>query len=199
MPRRIALLLGKRPRPGTIVAEVVPLHDRAALHPRAGGAGAPTPSGVVRQTWAEVLADERARRVVVKAVLGPGRGHGVLTCPLPQEAPMDGPYLVQDLVDHDGTAGKLYVAGDWVEGLLKPSTLLRAHTTGGMPFDVDDPLAELARTAVAGLDLHLAGIDVALGPDGPVVVDVTAFPGYRGVHGAPEGVVQHLLAHLDRS
>lgn len=86
-----------------------------------------------------------------------------------------------------------------MQGLLKPSTLLQEDTTGGRPFDVDDPLAELARTAVAGLDLHLAGIDVVLGPDGPVVVDVNSFPGYRGVHGAPEGVVQHLLAHLDRS
>ncbi|WP_298749138.1 hypothetical protein [uncultured Serinicoccus sp.] len=30
--------------------------------------------------------------------------------------------------------------------------------------------------------------DVVLGPDGPVLVDVNAFPGYRGVPGAPQAL-----------
>ena len=33
-------------------------------------------------------------------------------------------------------------------------------------------------------------------PDGPVVIDVNAFPGYRGVEGAAAAVAEHLVDHL---
>lgn len=260
MQRRIAFLLGKKPRPGTIVGEVIDLlaasdvlcqvllpheeevrpgdtqdvdlvvhrglsgtdedllstlhamrtplcnpwsgsthlRDRAALHDALTRAGVPSPLGVVRTTWEEVLAEERRRRVVVKAVAGPGRGYGVLASPLPAEPPMDGPYLVEELIEHDGTDRKLYVAGAQVSGLLKPSTLTRGHTTAGTPFTVDAELDALARRTLQHLDLHLAGVDVVIGPEGPVVVDVNAFPGYRGVAGAAPAVAAHLVAHVDR-
>lgn len=262
MQRRIIFLLGKKPRPGTIVAQVLDLladhgrrpgiscqvllphehrvgvedaadsdlvvhrglsgpdedllstldtvgaalcnpwsgmrhlHDRAALHDALDAASVPSPRGVVRQTWAEVRAEEGRRRVVVKAVAGPGRGHGVLPSPLPPEAPLDGPYLVEELIKHDGSDRKLYVAGDRVSGLLKPSTLTHGHTTQGVPFEVHPELADLARRTLGHLGLHLAGVDVVIGPDGPVVVDVNAFPGYRGVEGAAAAVADHLLSHL---
>lgn len=109
---------------------------------------------------------------------------------------MDGPYLVEELIEHDGVDRKLYVAGSWVAGLLKPSTLTQEHTTDGDPFEVDPTLVDLARVATSRLDLHLAGVDVVLGPDGPAVVDVNAFPGYRGVDGAAPAVADHLLEHL---
>ena len=260
MQRRIALLVGKPPKPGTIVAEAVGLlenrgvncavllprkqeisvadvvaadlvvhrglseqeeplleelvgqgallcnpwrghthlSDRASEHRAIREAGLPSPPGVVRQTWAEVLTDGVVRRIVVKAVSGPGRGQGVLATPLPEEAPWEGPYLVEDYIEHDGVDRKLYVAGEWVAGLLKPSTLVHDHLTRGTPFEVDEPLADLARAAVARVDLHLAGVDVVIGPDGPAVVDINAFPGYRGVGGAPGAVADHLLDHLER-
>ncbi|QCP05544.1 hypothetical protein [Brevibacterium sp. CS2] len=138
----------------------------------------------MRESWAEVLADSRDRRVVVKAVHGGGRGRGVLSDPLPADPPMDGPYLVEDWIDHDRIDRKLYVAGGWVSGLLKPSTLDHEHTTGGEPFAVDNALAALARHAAAGLGMHLAGVDV-----------VNAFPGFRGVDGAAEAVAEHLVEH----
>ena len=174
---------------------VTNLHDRATTHRALRAAGMPAPRGDVRTTWAEVLENSRDRRVVVKAVHGAGRGRGVLPDPLPESAPMDGPYLVEDWIPHDGIDRKLYVAGDWVSGLLKASTLTHEHTTEGTPFTVDDTLAALARRATAGLDMHLAGVDVVLGPHGPVVVDVNAFPGYRDVAGAAAAVAAHLLDH----
>lgn len=82
-----------------------------------------------------------------------------------------------------------------MSGLLKPSTLDHEHTTDGEPFAVDDALADLTRHAAAGLGMHLAGVDVVIGPHGPVVVDVNAFPGYRGVEGAAEAVAEHLIEH----
>ena len=172
------------------------LRNRAAVHAAIRVAAVPSPDGVVRQTWAEVLADDAERRIVVKAIAGAGRGRGVLAGPLPAEPPMPGPYLVENRIDHDGTDRKLYLAGAWVRGLLKPSTLLHEHTTRGQPFDVDPDLAEMARRTATALRLHLTGVDVVLGSDGPVVVDVNAFPGFRGVEGAAEAVAEHLRSHL---
>lgn len=108
-----------------------------------------------------------------------------------------GPYLVEELIEHDGTDRKLYVAGSQVFGLLKPSTLTHGHTTEGTPFEVRPDLADLARRTLYHLDLHLAGVDLVIGPEGPVVVDVNNFPGYRGVAGAAVAVADHLLNHLD--
>jgi ribosomal protein S6--L-glutamate ligase len=35
------------------------------------------------------------------------------------------------------------------------------------------------------------------GPGGPVIVDVNAFPGFRGVPAALDLLFDHLLGHLD--
>ena len=39
-------------------------------------------------------------------------------------------------------------------------------------------------------------MDVLVTPDGPVVVDVNAFPGFKGVPGAGERLGIHLLTRL---
>ena len=170
--------------------------DRAELHRAIGRTGVPAPDGGVVATWTHVIAAAGDRRIVVKAVHGPGRGRSVLTHPLPSEAPFEGPYLVEDLIEHDGTDRKLYVAGDWVAGLLKPSTLIHEHITEGERFEVDQELAHLARSTTRRLGLHLAGVDVVIGQAGPAVVDVNVFPGYRDVAGAVAAVADHLLRHL---
>ncbi|MDO5535702.1 MAG: hypothetical protein Q4F65_13765, partial [Propionibacteriaceae bacterium] len=124
-----------------------------------------------------------------------GRGEGVLASVLPPHPVTEGPYVVEECIAHDGIDRKLYVAGAEVFGLLKPSTLLAEHTTSGEPFHPDDALRALALAATAAVGLHLAGVDVVIGPDGPVVVDVNPFPGYRGVAGAADAVAAHLAAH----
>ncbi len=282
-PSRVALLLGKPPRPGTIIAEVrdmleasgIPtstvlphkprqrvdtshpglagadlvLHrglseavhpllqelselgvtlcnpwagtrDRSALRDALAGAGIPTPAARRVTQWPEVLQLARGGPVVVKAT-GGGRGSGVVAgraAPpgleaadppwppgsamaatahqmLPDEPPAPGPYLVEQWIQHDGTDRKLYVAGDVVFGLLKPSTLIGEHTTEGHPFPVTPPLRDLALAAAAALDLHLAGVDVVEGPEGLWVVDVNPFPGFRSVEGAAVAITEHLVRH----
>lgn len=173
------------------------LRDRATTSQALLDAGLPAPSGTVLSTWSEVLEAATGRHVVVKAVHGPGRGRGVIHDPLPHEPPMPGPFLVENWIEHDGIDRKLYIAGHWVRGLLKPSTLTHEHTTSGTSFEVDPELAVLGRNAAAGVGVHLAGVDVVIGPDGPMVVDVNVFPGFRGVDGSAEAVADHLLDHAD--
>lgn len=260
MPPRLALLLGKPPAPGTLLAEVVTemtaagwdaevllpheqtldpdslleqdlvvhrglhtsltpllgaihdrgiplctpfaadelLRDRRAWHARLASAGLPVPPAVERADWASALETGRGGEIVVKALSGPGRGSQVLAGTadtLPADAPFPGPYLIEPRLPADDTDRKLYIAGTAVRGLLKPSTLTHPHVTAGTPFVPNEELTELALEVGHALGAHLFGVDVLATPDGPVVIDVNAFPGFRGVDGAPALVAAHLREH----
>ena len=62
---------------------------------------------------------------------------------LPHAAPFAGLYLVQPFVPNDGTDHKLYVIGDRMSSLLKPSPLLAGHLSSGAVFAVPDDLTRL--------------------------------------------------------
>lgn len=199
------------------------LRDRRLWRARLAAAGLPLPSAVEIGDWSGVLAaatpgsadastsisadastttgtstDTSTGEVVVKALSGPGRGAQVLAGTardLPAEAPFPGPYLVETRLPADDLDAKLYLAGGEVRGLLKPSTLVHHHVTSGTPFTPGPELVQLAREAGRVLDAHLAGVDVLRTPDGPVIVDVNAFPGFRGIEDAAALVAAHLREH----
>lgn len=158
------------------------------------------PPSVTVEAWAEVRQMAGTEHVVVKALAGPGRGATVVAgngATLPAEPPFPGPYLVEPRLATDGTDRKLYVAGDQVRGLLKPSTLEHPHTTSGTPFQPDAALTELALETARVVGGHLLGVDVIATPNGPVVVDVNGFPGFRGVKDAPALVATHIREHAE--
>ena len=64
--------------------------------------------------------------------------------------------------------------------------------------DVPPGLEDAARTAARACGLVCWGADFLLGADGPVLVDVNAFPGYRGVPEGPDWVADAVLAALGR-
>ena len=181
---------------GVAVVDPVPavrlLRRHQRLEERLARAGLPVPPSRPVPTWTGVLADaEEEERVVKRGRRGRGRGAEVLagrTRDLPAEPPFPGPYVTQPFVPNDGLDRKLYVVGDRVTGLLKPSPLGGGHVPTGVPFEVPALLEELALTAARTCRLDLAGVDVVIGPAGPVLVDVNAFPGYRGVPGAPQAL-----------
>lgn len=174
------------------------LLDRRRWSPLLHDADLPAPALTGFDTWAELLLAVDTE-VVVKAASGTGRGATVLSgdaASLPDDAPFEGPFLVEPLLRHDGTDRKLYVAGSSVRALRKPSTLAAGHVTAGDPFDPDEGLRDLALRVGDALGVHLYGVDVVLTDAGPVVVDVNAFPGFRGVDGADLLVADHVLTHL---
>ena len=204
---------------------VAVVDDRTRLLEVLRDAGVPVPAGTTTTRWSDVQeAVARAPRVVKAAADATGRAARVVVlrpADGPAPPPFPGPWLVQDLVAGDGVDRKLYVVGAHVRGLLKPTpldavapgpaparpaparpaALTRPAPTrpAPEPFDPDAGLVALARRVGEVLDLHLYGVDVLLGPTGPVVVDVNAVPGFRGVTGAPALVTEHLLtAHLGR-
>lgn len=167
--------------------------DRAALMAGLAAAGVPTPGWRVVEAWGEARRLHAEGGAVVKAADGRrGRGAGVVLpgAPIPAEPPFPGPYLVERFVPNDGWDRKLYVAGAWCRGLLKPWP--RDEAAPATPFPVDPALEALALAAGAALGLEIYGVDVVLGPDGPCVVDVNPFPSFGGVEGSAEAVACHL-------
>ena len=175
------------------------LRDRTAWRAALEDAGVPVPGATEVTGWDEVLGHAGRGAIVVKSLVGPGRGETVMpgtAATLPGEAPFEGPYIVEELLDFDGTDRKLYVVGDEVRGLLKRSTLEHTHSPAGEPFSPADELVELALRTRQALGAHLVGVDVVETPEGAVVVDVNSFPGYRGIADADRLVAEHLLAHV---
>ncbi|MBL1093493.1 MULTISPECIES: ATP-grasp domain-containing protein [Streptomyces] len=106
------------------------------------------------------------------------------------------PVVVQDFTANSGWDHKLWVVDGRLFAGLRRSELApdgRGPTRPLPPGELPAGWAELAlRTGgVFGLDVY--GVDVLLGPAGPVVVDVNAFPGIRGQAGAPEALADLAL------
>jgi ribosomal protein S6--L-glutamate ligase len=161
----------------------VTAQDKITASRRLRAAGVPSPA-----TWitgdlsqaAHLLADGP---LVVK----PHRGHrgvGVSVVRTPAElaaVPDPGtPLVVQRYVPGPGEDLKVYVAGDQVFAVRKPFDA-ESFMRPGRPV----PVSREVRAAAAGVrdafGLDLFGVDVIEGVDGPVVVDVNYFPGYKGV------------------
>jgi ribosomal protein S6--L-glutamate ligase len=161
-------------------------------------AGVPLPATRCAADWAEVPALAGRAGAVVKPRFGTGgRGVLVLDGEVPAAPATPGPWLVQERVPGDGRDRKLYVVGDRVHGVLR--TWPAPDDRAGTPFPVPPGLTRIARAAADALDLTVCGIDVVLGPAGPVVVDVNPFPGFKGVPGAAELLAAHLLRRLSRT
>jgi ribosomal protein S6--L-glutamate ligase len=90
------------------------------------------------------------------------------------------PMIVQEYVEGAGEDLKVYVVGTDVFAVRKPFSAT-SFTRPGRPCEVDPELEEIARSCGRALGLGLYGLDLIEGPDGPVVVDMNTFPGYKGV------------------
>jgi ribosomal protein S6--L-glutamate ligase len=102
--------------------------------------------------------------------------------------------LAQRFVDAGGVDLKVYVAGERIWAVRRPSPL----TGGDSPptrQHVDTTLARLARECADAFELSLLGIDVVESAEGPLIVDVNEFPNYTGIDEAPEVIARLLLDH----
>ncbi|HET7397869.1 MAG TPA: hypothetical protein VFJ94_05045 [Intrasporangium sp.] len=140
------------------------------------------------------------RPLVVKAARG-SRGEEVWSVPagglraVASRLP-PGPYLVMEAVPHAGDDLKAYVAGDWLTAIERPFPARTLAAKVGRPVSLPAGVADVVRAAGALLGLTCFGVDFVRGPQGWVVVDVNAFPGYKGAEGAAEAIVSELARSL---
>lgn len=106
----------------------------------------------------------------------------------------DGALLIaQPYVPNDGVDLKVYCVGGEIFATRRTSPLHPHRPVAEQPVPVPREVAALAAQVgeVFGLDLY--GLDVLLGPDGPVVVDINDFPSFRQVPRAVERVADAVV------
>ncbi|WP_331457812.1 MULTISPECIES: alpha-L-glutamate ligase [Kitasatospora] len=102
------------------------------------------------------------------------------------------PVLTQRPVGGDGWDRKVWVVGDRVFAEQRRSELADGAPER-RPWTPDERERALALAAGPAFGLQVYGVDLLPGPDGPVAVDVNAFPGVRHQPGAPEALAALVL------
>jgi glutathione synthase/RimK-type ligase-like ATP-grasp enzyme len=170
------------------------------------------------RTWfaGDAEAFERLGRerfpLVVKPFDGDGaQGLALLTCPedvarLPEPPRRSRLYLAQELLVTDGWDLKLYGIGSRVWAVRKPSPVsfpgpgaaaVARHSGPPEPVALDGRLRDLALTCGRACGLELWGVDVAMTPAGPYVIEVNDFPTYSAIPGAGEAIAEHVLGRIE--
>lgn len=90
------------------------------------------------------------------------------------------PMLVQEYIEGEGEDLKVYVVGEEVFAVRKPFSAT-SFSEPGRSVSVTAEVKEMALAAGRVLGLGLYGLDLVESSQGPVVVDVNYFPGYKGV------------------
>lgn len=81
-----------------------------------------------------------------------------------------------------------------MRGLVKPNVRAQWSSEKVTPFDVEQDSAPLAIRTGDTLGQDIFGVDVLFGDDGPVLIDVNPFPGFRGVTGAVRMIANHIAS-----
>ncbi len=136
--------------------------------------------------------------IIVKPHTG-HRGAGIHYCEtaadLAQVPVTDTPMIIQEWIEGSGIDLKVYVAGDEVHGVRKPFSTA-SFSVPGMSGSIDAKVREIAVKVGKVCGLGLYGLDIIESEQGPFVVDVNYFPGYKGVPDAAGMIADYIDAYV---
>jgi ribosomal protein S6--L-glutamate ligase len=157
-------------------------------------AGIPAPRTWVTGELSQLRSLLRETPIIVKPFMG-WRGQGVravrTVADLEALPPLDGAVVVQELLDGPGEDLRVYVAGERMFATKKPFSAT-SFAVPGRPVPVSSEVGETALRVGRAFGLGLYGMDFIETPNGPRVVDVNYFPGYKGCAGAAEAVASYI-------
>jgi ribosomal protein S6--L-glutamate ligase len=172
--------------------------DKVRCHRRLTAAGVPVPRTLVT---GDCDCAASALRSDAPLVVKPLRGHrGVGVEVIGEREQLRGrvsprsPVLVQEFVPGSGEDLKVYVVGRRVWAVRKPFSPL-SFTQPGHAVSVSREVADIALRAGTALGLGVYGLDLIVGPEGPVVVDLNYFPGYKGCSGVAAPMAAYVEAY----
>jgi ribosomal protein S6--L-glutamate ligase len=105
--------------------------------------------------------------------------------------------LVQSYLPNDGYDLKLYVCGDDVFAVRKPSPFNDDPTATAYRVRADADMVDLARRCGAAFGLGIYGVDTIETPQGLVVIEVNEFPNFSGLEEVPERLAEYVLACVE--
>lgn len=148
--------------------------------------------------------------LIVKPYDGDGsRGLALLIEPadveeLPSLSGRQSLYLAQEFMETDGYDLKLYGIGTRVWAVRKPSPVsfpeagpaVMRSSKGAERVELTAQLRDIALTCGRACRLELWGVDVAMTPKGPYVIEVNDFPTYSAVPEAGEEIARYALTKV---
>ncbi len=162
---------------------------------RLRAAGIPAPRSWVTGDVEQMRAWIEDGPLIVKPYQG-HRGAGVQILRTPEDVASvtlpPSPVLIQQFVPGPGEDLKVYVVGDEVFAVRKPFSA-NSFAVPGRPCRVSSEIRRIARRCGEAFGLGLYGIDVIEGADGPMVVDLNYFPGYKGVPGVAPRIADYIM------
>jgi ribosomal protein S6--L-glutamate ligase len=182
-------------------ASVEAVRDKVAAGQRLVEAGIPTPATFLADRPSALRALDASRFPLLLKPQHGDNARGIVRVPGPEDLDdagwPHGMVLAQQEVDVGGVDLKVYVAGDDVWAVRRPSPLAAAGRPPRSPrrVAVTATVRELVDTCRALFGLELFGLDVLEAAAGPLVVDVNDFPNYTGVDEAPRRIAA-LVAEL---
>lgn len=150
--------------------------------------GVPTPETWVTEDTGHLRGLLESGPIVVKPFRG-SRGVGVTV--VNQAGEIDeldldpGPLFVQRYHPPDGLDYKMYAIGERVCGVRRVWPARTFEEKLGEPFEPDEELCAIARACAAAIGADIFGFDVVFSDGRPFVVDLSGFPGFKGVPDAP--------------
>jgi ribosomal protein S6--L-glutamate ligase len=161
--------------------------------------GLPTPETYVARRPEDLIQVPRSQFPLLLKPFQGDNAQGIRLVRTPEELALvewrEAIVLAQRYVDVGNVDVKLYAAGKHAWAVRRPSPLTNGN---GRPVleRVDETLSRLARSCAAAFDLPLLGVDVVVGPEGPLIVDVNEFPNYTGIVEAPEVIGRLVLSRM---
>ncbi|PYR27892.1 MAG: alpha-L-glutamate ligase [Acidobacteria bacterium] len=100
-------------------------------------------------------------------------------------------FILQEFVAGDGSDVKMWVIGQDVFAARRSSVLesMPSHTVPLVADEVPHEWASMALKIGRIFGLRLYGVDLLISRQGPVAIDVNAFPGFRGVPRADAALI----------
>ena len=102
------------------------------------------------------------------------------------------PVILQEFVANDGWDSKLWVIDQQIFAARRRTPLERNAAKKDFSLTAEELLGDWVWIALEigrVFNMRLYGLDLLLTGQGPVIVDVNSFPGFRGVHGADSAIV----------
>jgi ribosomal protein S6--L-glutamate ligase len=165
-------------------------------------AGLPTPQTYVTGDPLALAPLLESGPLVVKPHRG-SQGRGVRVVSEPDELRgleiEMGTVLAQRHHESDGRDRKVYCIGDQVFGVKRVWPVRTYRDKLGEPFTVSEEIREIALRCGSAFGLDLYGLDIVVSEERPYVVDVSSFPGFKGVPDAALRLADYVYAAGQRA
>jgi ribosomal protein S6--L-glutamate ligase len=160
-------------------------------------AGVPTPEAFVAARPADLGPALREGSLMVKPHRGSG-GRGVRVVRTKDELTSlpssNGVIFAQRYHQPQGCDHKIYRIGNQVFGVERVWPPRTYEEKLGRAFDPSPEEREIALRCGEAFGIDLYGIDIVISDGRPYVVDISSFPGFKGVPGAAGHIAQHIHA-----